>query len=519
MKKNEKMIGEKEAYLFEFTFTLMQKGMEFESDTESETSDPILSQADWIYNHHHNLPSKPERKCTDYVCYLPLSTTAYFKRIVLVYGHKFFWFLVISQFMIKGMLFRLVTASMLPIFKESNLSATTLQLFTTIAMSPWSVKPLVGVMSDVVPLYGYHKRTWILQSIAIGMIGGGLSVFGHRVGPLMLILCFVAINYEISVCDLLSEGKYAQIMKNNPRSGSDIITFVNGLQMAGTIVSMCFVGPLSDYKYFEAILLIGMTLTVAPLVPTILGWLPEVRRQVGELGLKKYNAWLWIDWKKWEENSQMIVIIAVAGLGGPLIAAITAFVPVVGRYIGMGLAVVLLTGCLMGAYRVFPRLIANVALYQVLVSVSRPSMASAMDYFFTADTECLMDGPHFTYVRMYSFQLRFLTIFLVLLYHLHGYVIVNIFVPSYFCFRNIGICCCLFVRVVVSDLDEWMAISNSFNRYCHSAFVRRYCRHDYRFEAQYCHGYSRQGLLHNGRGYFGICCRNVVLDSIICNNQ
>ena len=247
----------------------------------------------------------------------------------------------------------------------------------------------------MIPIGGYHKKFWILESIVVGMIGGGLSILGHRAGPLVLVFCYVAQHYEIAVTDLLVEGKYAELMRDNPHSGSDVITLVNGLQMAGTICAICIVGPLSDYGHYEPILYVTMALTIVPLVPTLVGWLPEKRRQVGELRLKKYNACCWIDWNIWRNNKQLIVLIASAGLGGPILASVTAFVPHVGRYIGMGLALSLLATCIFLAFRVCPTLVARVALYQVLTSVSKPSMGSALDFFFTDD--CLVDGPGFSY--------------------------------------------------------------------------------------------------------------------------
>jgi hypothetical protein len=51
----------------------------------------------------------------------------------------------------------------------------------------------------------------------------------------------------------------------------------------------------------------------------------------------------------------------------------------------------------MGAYFVFPRLIFRVALYQVILLVGAPSIAGAMDYFYTADETCVPGGPHFSF--------------------------------------------------------------------------------------------------------------------------
>jgi len=80
--------------------------------------------------------------------------------------------------------------------------------------------------------------------------------------------------------------------------------------------------------------------------------------------------------------------------GGPALASITTFG---NRTVGIVASGVMLLGMMIGAYCAFPRMIANVALYQVITRISRPSIGSAMDYFYTADEMCLPGGPQFSF--------------------------------------------------------------------------------------------------------------------------
>ena len=92
----------------------------------------------WKMDNFHRLPPKGERRCKDFACFLPTSFFKYLNRVMKVFGRKFVFYLFFTQFFVKGLLFRMLASSMLPIFKESGqLDATTLQLYSTIAMSPW----------------------------------------------------------------------------------------------------------------------------------------------------------------------------------------------------------------------------------------------------------------------------------------------------------------------------------------------------------------------------------------------
>ena len=64
--------------------------------------------------------------------------------------------------------------------------------------------------------------------------------------------------------------------------------------------------------------------------------------------------------------------------------------------IALAVAILLTVASLMGAYMVFPRMVFNIALYQVLTTLSRPALGSAMDYFYTGDAVCVPGGPQFS---------------------------------------------------------------------------------------------------------------------------
>jgi hypothetical protein len=90
----------------------------------------------------------------------------------------------------------------------------------------------------------------------------------------------------------------------------------------------------------------------------------------------------------------MIAIIAFTGLAAPVTSALANTGD---PLIALALALVLTLGSLAGAWMVFPRMIARIATYRVLVTLAQPSLGAAMDYFYVATPDCVPNGPHFSY--------------------------------------------------------------------------------------------------------------------------
>ena len=115
----------------------------------------------WKMDNFHRLPPKGERRCKDFACFLPTSFFKYLNRVMKVFGRKFVFYLFFTQFFVKGLLFRMLVSSMLPIFKESGqLDATTLQLYSTIAMSPWVSNDLYFFLQKLIWFTGNKASAW-----------------------------------------------------------------------------------------------------------------------------------------------------------------------------------------------------------------------------------------------------------------------------------------------------------------------------------------------------------------------
>jgi hypothetical protein len=347
----------------------------------------------------HALPPKGERTWGDIVWYPWNAAKSYVQRVVGVFGIRFLFFLAVSQALLKGLAYSMSLSIMLPLFKTVlGLNATTLQFYMLVVMVPWSVKPVLGLLSDLTLIGGYHKRYWLLQALVSGVTCAGLAFLAYASkSAIGLALCFMGIQFQVALFDLMSESAYSAIMRDKEYVGSDIVTLVQGYQHVGAFASTSMVGLLADHSLFYPMFVILLIVCTMPFVPTILGWLPEEKDPHGvPMGTQSRCGYFFqlVNRDQLRRNRGMIAVIAFTGVAAPLT---TIVVELGDPMIGLSFAVITTAFALFGAYVVFPRTIAHIASFQVMAILFRPALGSALDYFYTAPSECLANGPHFSY--------------------------------------------------------------------------------------------------------------------------
>ena len=110
--------------------------------------------------------------------------------------------------------------------------------------------------------------------------------------PALLVLFVFCAHMCISVCDLLTEAAYARLMRDpeGAKTGSSIVTLVQGFQQIGFLVALSFMGVLSDHQMFNIAYLIALMCVITPVLPIIRGWLPERKRKLWKRGYIKLRG-------------------------------------------------------------------------------------------------------------------------------------------------------------------------------------------------------------------------------------
>jgi hypothetical protein len=367
------------------------------TEEEEEEYDPVkLKERDEAeYNaQKHTLPPPESRQWKDYALYPYLAARSYFARVTGVLGLQFLLFLGVSQMLLKGLGYYLTTSMMMPMFKSVfGLDASHLQIMSIIVIMPWSIKPILGLLSDLTLIGGYHKRYWLVQAFVVGCICSGFSILAyHNKSGIGVALCFMGVQFQIAMFDLLSESTYSIIMRDRKYTGGDLVTLTQGYQHIGALLATLFLGVFADHQLFYPLLSAVGVVCLLPIAPVLLGWLPEIKNPHGT---PLYNRFFQLVGRaQLHRDKGMIILIAFSGIAAPITTtAIEAGDPAM----GLATSVVMTILVLMGAYMVFPRIIFQIALLQVVINLSRPKLGGAMDFFYTADAMCVPGGPHFSY--------------------------------------------------------------------------------------------------------------------------
>lgn len=101
----------------------------------------------------------------------PITRTGqFFTRLHENFGWRFILILLSSYVGVRGVAHRLVLSAYLPYMRETAgvTNASLYQAYFTVLNLPWSLKATIGLLSDVLPVGGYHKRYYIIGSVVLG---------------------------------------------------------------------------------------------------------------------------------------------------------------------------------------------------------------------------------------------------------------------------------------------------------------------------------------------------------------
>ena len=97
--------------------------------------------------------------------------TEWIKKLGDTYGWKLLFILFASQHILKGFVLSITLSCTDFLLKEKNLTGRQLQLYKAIISLPWELKPLVGILSDSVPIFGNREALFISIATIFGIAG------------------------------------------------------------------------------------------------------------------------------------------------------------------------------------------------------------------------------------------------------------------------------------------------------------------------------------------------------------
>eukprot|EP00854_Cymbomonas_tetramitiformis_P030539 gene30539-38191_t len=195
-----------------------------DKDSETDATELLDEYTGANHDHYHSFPAYPS--AWDYVLYFPLSVIKYFRRLSSAFGAKFILFTMLVYGIQQGTgEVWLEMASYWYLLdappKGLGLSNT---MYTTLQMAcntPWQIKSIYGMISDLVPIRGLHRSPYIAFAGTVGV----LSFLTLSLVPTEQFVVFVALfvaNLSIAMPDVMIDAAVAERCRAQPRLTTDL---------------------------------------------------------------------------------------------------------------------------------------------------------------------------------------------------------------------------------------------------------------------------------------------------------
>mmetsp|Transcript_6636 Transcript_6636/g.10664 ORF Transcript_6636/g.10664 Transcript_6636/m.10664 type:complete len:562 (+) Transcript_6636:53-1738(+) len=302
------------------------------------------------------------------------------------FGYKMLLLLFATQFLLKGFTVELIRAAEPYIYKLYHVPADTMQIFQGVTSIPWVAKPIIGLVSDVLPINGYNKAPYMFIWSVLGIAAfATIATFHEDTLPILgLVIALFVIQMQTSTSDLLSEAKYAERMRGNPRHGPGLLTYVwFGMYVGSLAAVLCSGFVISRYGPYT-VYFIGMFTAASVLYPVAMNYMEET--QLSDEKIAKVRSHFWSQPELCFLCCLMLAVsvsLTILGLNyGPEVTSIAAVISGLATLIAFGL--------------VLTPVIAKFVMFSVLQSSLALSVSGATFYFYTDTVEQFPEGPHFT---------------------------------------------------------------------------------------------------------------------------
>ena len=201
----------------------------------------------------------------------------YIEKLESNFGYELLVMLFVSQHLMKGFVNEFTNPCINFLYGGYKVAGPQMQVYRGVTHLPWAMKPMIGLLSDTMPIMGYNKAPYILLVAVLGSAATACigSVPQSQLTITSLVFCLFLIQLQLSTTDLLTEAKYAEKMQTKPKEGPALMSYVwFGLQCGG-LVAMLMVGPIMSHFGPKLPFLVVLVPSSIIVVPLMKGYLQE----------------------------------------------------------------------------------------------------------------------------------------------------------------------------------------------------------------------------------------------------
>ncbi len=309
------------------------------------------------------------------------------------FGWKMLLLLACNFALVKGLAYSILSNVQLPFFQLIHVSAVEYATLGNVANTAWAMVPLVGIVSDMLPICGRRRSFYMVGYSVMGcsaMMVLAILPARHGTDLIAALLFFVA-TLAVAALGLLYQGRYTELMVGQGNNGVLLVTYVQVVYYIGSTIGAGIEGPISQYVSPRICFWIVAPLFLLQVPPLLLGWLNEkttplrttcnaeqfyLKKELIGLSVFMTAVALWVMLFQMYESLERQLISALAGSAAVLVAS----------------------------FFVFPRPIAKAGLFLYIKNTCWVSIGSILQYWYTMSAPCVANGPDFsiTYFQTYA---------------------------------------------------------------------------------------------------------------------
>jgi len=273
------------------------------------------------------------------------------------------------------------------IYRSYHVPAPQVQIFTGIVNLPWALKPIMGLVSDVLPVNGYHKAPYMLLVSICGTFAFlYIGVMPQAITSItVVVVCLVLTNLQGSTCDLLSEAKYAEKMQAIPQHGPALLTYVWFGMQTGGFVAVLSAGSVIHYLGPQVPFLIAAVPAVGIILTVASGYLEEKQATPEEIAKARYR------YHEQQEACGLCILMLIGSLS-IMACGLLMHDPWLNCVVSVTVGMVMLIAFSV----VLTPVIAKFNAFSLIQTALAVSTGGASFYFYTDTKEMYPEGPHFS---------------------------------------------------------------------------------------------------------------------------
>ncbi|KAG5506258.1 hypothetical protein JIQ42_07872 [Leishmania sp. Namibia] len=199
------------------------------------------------------------------------------------YGPKVIVALGVSYLLCKGIADRVLTGQTYAMMIDRyKIDVPRYQRLSSISTMGWSIKAFTAMLCDGFAFLGYTKRWYIFASC----VGGAAFALVYGLLPAKEASADVAAAFIFlstwgkANMDILSEGHYSRLMRQNPKPGPSMVSWIWVWIMVGAIIAVVMNGPLADAGKPQISIFISAALQLLTCVFFLFNWYGEKKNRV-----------------------------------------------------------------------------------------------------------------------------------------------------------------------------------------------------------------------------------------------